>query len=196
MAGCSPGVPAGRGAVSGCGDPGEAAAADTPITSSTLRATRLLPQDLRGFLHSHVHLTQPVRLSRARYTGATPPHPTVQPEQGDEGEPGGIGVCVVSLGSPGDTGQWGHQAGEVEGPGASIAADKLATITAHRTLVLVLLPRGRGSRQGVTTTSPLGGTGRQPWLWQGTPSPTAPLPSTHTNPSQGRGAWSPVTPIS
>lgn len=62
---------------------------------------------------------------------------------------GGTGVLMAPWGSPGDAGQRGHQAGEVEGPGAAIAADELTTITAYRTLVLILLPQGSG--QQVTT---------------------------------------------
>lgn len=69
---------------------------------------------------------------------------------------------MVPRDSPGDAGQRGYQACKVEGPGAAVTADELATITAHGTLVLVLLPQG--SRQGVsaTATNTLGGTSGQP----------------------------------
>lgn len=66
---------------------------------------------------------------------------------------------MAPRGSPGDSGQRGHQACKVEGPGAAVAADELATVTAHCTLVLILLPQGSG--QGDTATTTPGGTGGQ-----------------------------------
>lgn len=70
---------------------------------------------------------------------------------------------MIRRGSPGDTWQWGHQAGKVEGPGAAITADELTTITACCTLILVFLPRG--SRQGGHCHHP--SCRLQRWLWQG-----------------------------
>lgn len=69
---------------------------------------------------------------------------TAGAERGGEGQPGGSGVPVARQGSPGHSGQRGHQAGEVEGPGAAVAADELTAVAARRALVLVLLGSGRG----------------------------------------------------
>lgn len=71
--GASPGVPTGRGAVSGCRDLGEAAAADVPIASALPGAARLLPRDLGVSLH--IHLPQLAWLGHARHTGAALPRP-------------------------------------------------------------------------------------------------------------------------
>lgn len=149
--GGSPGISNGCGAVSRCGDLGEAAAADVPVTCIPPSATCLFPWDLSGLLCNCVHLPQLAGPCCAHHTGATPPCPAAQTEWGGEGQLGGTAVPVTPQGSPRDAGQWGHQAGQVEGPGAAIAADELTTITACCTLILVLLFQGSG--QGVTITA-------------------------------------------
>lgn len=71
----------------------------------------------------------------------------------------------VPCDSPGDMGQWGHQAGKVKGPGAAVTADELTTITACCTLILVFLSPGEWAG-GHCHPHRL-----KPWLWQGLSSP-------------------------
>lgn len=63
-AGASPRVPVECRAVLGCRDPGEAAAADTPIASAHVGNTFFLPGDRGGLLCNLVCLPQLARLDR------------------------------------------------------------------------------------------------------------------------------------
>lgn len=57
-------------------------------------------------------------------------------------------------GSPGDLLQWWGQAGQVEGPGAAVAADELPAVPARGTLVVVLLAQVDTVLRGVGRAAP------------------------------------------
>lgn len=61
-------------------------------------------------------------------------------------KPDGGGLGGQHASSPGNLVERRGQAGQVEGPGAAVAADELAPVPAHGTLVLVLLTRARHTR--------------------------------------------------